>query len=205
VISAEAGAPLPRLHVFATEQGLSGLEFAAGIPGTVGGAVTMNAGTAAGEMGDVIETVTLMSPVGEFLTRGREEMGFGYRSSNIPDGHVVIDCRVILRHDSREKIKARVKELHDKRKQGQPQGLANAGSVFKNPHDVSAGKLIETAKLKGKRIGDAQVSEKHANFIVNLGKATAKDVLALMELVKQAVLDAHGVRLEPEIKIVGED
>ncbi len=205
VISAEAGAPLPRLHAFAMDQGFTGLEFATGIPGTVGGAVCMNAGTAAGETGDVIESATLITPEGELITRGREEMGFGYRTSNIPEGHLVVEARVVLRRDDKEKIKARVGELQEKRKQSQPSGVSNAGSIFKNPHEESAGKLIETAKLKGRRVGDAQVSDKHANFIVNLGKATARDVLALMEIVKHDVLDLHGVRLEPEIKIIGED
>ncbi len=205
VVYTEAGALLPRLLSFATEQGLTGLEFAAGIPGTVGGAICMNAGTAAGEMGDVVDSVTLISPNGALVTRSREEIGFGYRTSNIPAGHIVFDAKIILRHGDREKIKARVMEIQDTRKLRQPWGFPSAGSVFKNPQEESAGKLIEAAKLKGKKVGDAQVSDKHANFIVNLGKAKAKDVVALMEIVKQTVLEVHGVRLEPEIKIIGED
>jgi UDP-N-acetylmuramate dehydrogenase len=205
VVYVEAGALLPKLLGFAMEQGLTGLEFAAGIPGTVGGAICMNAGTAAGEIGDVVDSVTLISPDGTLVTRGREEIGFGYRTSNIPAGHVVLDAKIILRHGDRERIKARVMEIQDTRKQRQPWGFPSAGSVFKNPQEEAAGKLIEAAKLKGKKVGDAQVSDKHANFIVNLGKAKAKDVVALMEIVKQTVLDVHGVRLEPEIKIIGED
>jgi UDP-N-acetylmuramate dehydrogenase len=205
VVYAEAGALLPKLLSFAMEQGLTGLEFAAGIPGTVGGAICMNAGTAAGEIGDVVDSITLISPDGTLVTRGREEIGFSYRTSNIPAGHVVLDAKVILRHGDRERIKARVMEIQDTRKQLQPWGFPSAGSVFKNPQEEAAGKLIEAAKLKGKKVGDAQVSDKHANFIVNLGKAKAKDVVALMEIVKQTVLDVHGVRLEPEIKIIGED
>lgn len=205
IVSAEAGAPLARLHGFALEHGFTGLEFATGIPGTVGGAVCMNAGTAVGEMGDIVESVSLISPGGELIVRGREEMGFGYRTSNIPPGHLVVEARVILRRDDKEKIAARVKELQEKRKQRQPVGAPSAGSVFKNPLEESAGKLIETAKLKGRRVGDAQVSDKHANYIVNLGKAKAKDVLELMEIVKKTVLETQGVRLEPEIKIIGED
>ncbi len=205
VISAEAGAFLPKLHAFALENGLTGLEFATGIPGTIGGAVCMNAGTAAGEMGDIIDSVTLADPEGRLITRGRDEMGFGYRTANIPEGHVVVEAAVTLRRDDKEKIRARVRELQEKRKQGQPAGQPNAGSIFKNPLEESAGKLIEMAKLKGRRVGDAQVSDKHANFILNLGKATAKDVLELMEIVKQTVLETKGVRLEPEIKIIGED
>ncbi len=205
VISAEAGAPLARLHVFSVEQGLTGLEYATGIPGSVGGAGCMNAGTSLGETGDVVETVSLITPEGEIITRGREAMGFGYRTANIPEGHIVADARFVLRRGVREEIRERVKQLQEQRRDRQPWGLPNAGSIFKNPHEVSAGKLIEEAKLKGRRVGDAEISEKHANFIVNLGRATAKDVIELMEIVKKGVLDAHGVRLEPEIKIVGED
>ncbi len=205
VVLAEAGSSLAKLLSFCAEAGLTGLEFAAGIPGTVGGAVCMNAGTAAGEIGDVVESVTLLSPDGELIARGREEMGFGYRTSLIPDGCMVLDVRLILRRDDKDKIRARVKELMDARKERQPGGLPNAGSIFKNPQEESAGRLIEGAGLKGKTVGGAQVSEKHANFIVNRGNATAADVLSLMEIIKQTVLDVHGVRLEPEIKIIGED
>ncbi len=205
VVLAEAGVSLPKLLAFTAEEGLTGLEFAAGIPGTVGGAVCMNAGTAAGEIGDVVDTVTLISMEGRLVTKGREEMGFGYRTSSIPEGHLVLDMRVSLRRGEKDKIQARIRDLMDARKKNQPLGLPNAGSMFKNPQEESAGKLIDAAKLKGRRIGDAQVSDKHANFIVNLGKAKASDVLSLMDIVKQTVLDVHGVRLEPEIKIVGED
>ncbi len=205
VVFAEAGAPLAKLLSFALEEGLKGLEFAAGIPGTVGGAVCMNAGTAAGELGDVVESVTLLSPEGTLVARGRDQISFGYRTSSIPEGHLIVDARLILRRDDKNKITTRVREILDARKQGQPLGLPNAGSVFKNPQEEPAGKLIEAVGLKGKTVGGAQISEKHANFIVNLGNATASDVLTLMELVRQTVLDVRGVRLEPEIKIIGED
>ena len=205
VIYVEAGALLPKLLGFAMEQGLTGLEFTTGIPGTVGGAICLNAGTAAGEIGDVVDAVTLVSSDSALVCRGREELGFGYRTSNIPAGHLILDAKIILRHDDRERIKAQVKEIQDRRRQHQPLGFLNAGSIFKNPQEESAGRLIDAAKLKGKKVGDAQVSDKHANFIVNLGKATAKDVVALMEIIRKTVLDVHGVRLEPEIKIIGED
>jgi UDP-N-acetylmuramate dehydrogenase len=205
VVYAEAGATLAKVISFTANEALTGLEFATGIPGTIGGAVCMNAGTAEGEMGDVVETVTVLTPGGELVTRSKEEMGFGYRTANVPAGHVVLSALLQLRHDEQKKIEARVKALMDKRKERQPWGLQNAGSMFKNPLDESAGKLIESAGLKGKIVGGAQVSEKHANFIVNTGKAKAADVLALMEIVKQTVLDVHGARLEPEIKIIGED
>ena len=205
VIAAGAGAQLARVLNFAVERGLTGLEFAAGIPGTVGGAVCMNAGTAQGEIGDVIESVTLLSPEGDMVTRRRDEMGFGYRTATVPPGHIVLDARIILRHEDEAKIRANVKRLLDERKERQPWGLPNAGSVFKNPLDEAAGKLIESAGMKGATSGGAQVSEKHANFIVNRGNATVADVLALMERVRRKVLEQHGVRLEPEITIIGED
>jgi len=205
VVHADAGASLAKLLTYSIEQGLTGLEFTAGIPGTVGGAICMNAGTAMGEIGDIVESVTLLREDGTEVKRTREEMAFSYRVSSIPPGHLVLAVRLVLRHDDKSSVKNRVKELMDKRKEYQPWGMPSAGSVFKNPMEESAGKLIETAGLKGRKVGDAQVSEKHANFIVNLGKATAKDVLTLMEIVKQTVLDVHGVRLEPEIKILGDD
>jgi len=205
VVSADAGASLATLLSFAVEHGLTGLEFAAGIPGTVGGAICMNAGTALGEMGDVVETVALISPDSEVITRSAEEMEFGYRAASVPEGHLVLEARVVLRRDDKEKIKARIKELLNARKQRQPWGLPNAGSVFKNPQEESAGMLIEGAGLKGRLVGGAQVSEKHANVIVNTGTAKAADVLELMEIVKEKVLEVSGVRLEPEIKIIGED
>jgi UDP-N-acetylmuramate dehydrogenase len=132
-------------------------------------------------------------------------VGVGSRTANVPSGHIVLSALLQLRHDEKQKIEAKVKALMDKRKERQPWGLPNAGSMFKNPLDESAGKLIESAGLKGKTVGNAQVSEKHANFIVNMGKAKAADVLALMKIVTQTVLDVHGARLEPEIKIIGED
>jgi UDP-N-acetylmuramate dehydrogenase len=205
VVYAEAGAALAKVISFTANASLTGLEFATGIPGTMGGAVCMNAGTAEGEMGDVVETVTLLTPDGELVTRSKEEMDFGYRTANVPAGHVVLSALLHLRHDEKKQIEAKVKALMDRRKDRQPWGQPNAGSIFKNPLDESAGSLIESAGLKGKTVGHAQVSEKHANFIVNTGKAKAADVLALMELVKQTVLDVHGARLEPEIKIIGED
>jgi UDP-N-acetylmuramate dehydrogenase len=205
VICADAGASLAKLLSFSVEHGLTGLEFAAGIPGTVGGAVCMNAGTSLGEIGDIVESVTLISPDGVLGTRSVGEMEFGYRTASIPEGHLVLEVRVVLRHDDKEKIKARIKELQNTRKQRQPWGLPNAGSVFKNPQEESAGRLIEDAGLKGRLVGGAQVSEKHANVIVNTGKAKASDVLELMEIVKEKVLEVSGVRLEPEIKIIGED
>jgi UDP-N-acetylmuramate dehydrogenase len=205
VLIVEAGAPLGRLLSFAMERGLTGLEFAAGIPGTTGGAICMNAGTAKGEIGDIIDSVTLLSPDGDLVLRHRDEMSFGYRTAQVPEGHAVVDAKVILRAGDKDRIRTQVKDTISKRKNKQPLGFPNAGSVFKNPMDEAAGKLIESAGLKGLTVGRAQVSEKHANFIVNLGNASAADVLKLMEVVRERVLEVHKVRLEPEIKIIGED
>jgi len=205
VVYAEAGALLAKLLTFAVENGLTGLEFAAGIPGTIGGAVCMNAGTADGEIGDVINSATLLSPEGGDVVKSKDEMKFSYRTSNIPTGHMVLDVAFALRREAKDRIKGRVKDLMDMRKERQPLGMPSAGSVFKNPQEESAGKLIESAGLKGRQVGGAEVSNKHANFIVNRGKATASDVIKLMDFVKQTVLEVHGVRLEPEIKIIGEE
>jgi UDP-N-acetylmuramate dehydrogenase len=205
VVRAEAGVPLPKLLQFAMERGLAGLEFSVGIPGTVGGAVRMNAGTAQGEIGDLVDTVTLLTAKGEQVIRNRDEMGFSYRTAGVMPGQVVVEAKIILRHDERDRIKARTKDLMEKRKARQPWGLPNAGSVFRNPLDEAAGKLIESAGLKGLTVGRAQVSEKHANFIVNLGNARAADVLKLMEIIQLRVLEVHKIRLEPEITVIGED
>lgn len=205
VISAEAGAPLARLLNFAAERELTGLEFAAGIPGTMGGALCMNAGTILGEIGDVTDAVTLLTTDGDAVLRHRDEMGFGYRTASIPPGQVIVEAKIILRRGERDRIRRQISELIAGRKERQPGGLPNAGSVFKNPLDEAAGKLIEQAGCKGLTAGRAQVSEKHANFIVNLGGATAADVLGLMDQVRERVLEMHKVRLEPEIKIIGED
>lgn len=205
LVRAEAGAPLKRFLAFTLTSGLAGLEFATGIPGSVGGAVCMNAGTAAGETGDVIKTVTLLSPDGKTSTKSAEEMEFRYRRALVPPEHVVVEAQYALRRDDKGKVRERIKNLMAARKEKQPWGLPSAGSVFKNPNDRAAGMLIEAAGLKGRTRGRAQISEKHANFIVNLGGAKAADVIGLMDIVRDAVLEMHGIRLEPEIKIIGED
>jgi UDP-N-acetylmuramate dehydrogenase len=205
VLYVEAGAMLAGALSFAAQAGLTGLEFATGIPGTVGGALCMNAGTAEGEIGDIVDSVSLISPEGEMITRGREAMEFGYRTAKIPRDHLIFDARMILRQGDKAKISGKIQELMEKRKNRLPWGLPSAGSVFKNPQDEAAGKLIELAGLKGKTVGGAQISEKHANIIVNTGNARASDVLELMEIVKAAVLEQRGIRLEPEIRIIGED
>lgn len=203
-IEAEGGVLLSRLARHAFERDLSGFEFALGIPGTVGGAVVMNAGTREGEMADVLTGVRIMEPNGEVRTLKRNEMTFGYRTSRLPRGVIVSAC-LKLYPSGRAEIQRRMQGFINRRKATQPLTLPNAGSIFKNPNGTFAAKLIETVGLKGHRIGDAQVSERHANFIVNRGKALAKDVFQLIRLIGKRVEEQTGITLELELRIVGRD
>ncbi|MBI5237171.1 MAG: UDP-N-acetylmuramate dehydrogenase [Deltaproteobacteria bacterium] len=187
------------------ERGLSGLEFAAGIPGTVGGAVMMNAGAYGHEMKDIVEGVEVIGKKGQKGFLPKSELGFSYRKSEIPKGAVVIRAHMRFKRASPEEIRERIREYTEKRKAAGKVSFPNAGSVFKNPEGKFAGRLIEEVGLKGERSGDAQVSEVHANYIVNIGMARAKDVLSLMALIRDRVYSQKGVVLEPEIKVVGED
>lgn len=203
-ITAECGASLARIAEYARKKGLSGLEFAHGIPGTLGGAVCMNAGAYGGEMKDVIRSVTLLDPASGIRTLSGEEMLFSYRRSLLtehPD-YVVLSASFRLEKGDSEAIGERMRELMAKRKASQPLELPSAGSTFKRPTGYYAGPLIESCGLKGCRVGGAEVSAKHAGFVVNVGGATCADVLALIEKVQKTVYDAHGVMLEPEVKIV---
>lgn len=204
VLYAEAGVGMPSLMQYATRRALSGLEWAAGIPGTVAGCVIMNAGTRLGEMSRAVKAVRVVSPKGVIGDHPAADLRFGYRRARVPRG-VIAGVWVQLKPASREQVGTVVKDYLRYRKATQPLTLPNAGCVFKNPEDVSAGKLVEDAGMKGARVGDAQVSPKHANFVVNLGHARAADVLALIRTVRQAVRRRTGVRLELELKIVGEN
>lgn len=203
-IYSEAGVPLQRLLLFAADNGLGGLEFAAGIPGAVGGAIFMNAGTKDGEMKDVLDKVTLMNRKGELKIFKKEEIPFGYRRSGL-EGAIVVGASFKLSKGNPEEIKKRIKDRIIERSDREPSGLPNAGSIFKNPADDYAGRIIEELGLKGLRIGDAEVSEVHANFIVNKGKAKASDVISLMNIIKEKVFKERKILLEPEIRIVGRD
>ena len=200
-----SGVKLAELLDQSKEKGLSGLEFAAGIPGTVGGAVAMNAGAYGSEMKDIVEGVELLGKKGQKLFMPKSEIQFSYRKTELPKGAVVIRAHMRFEKKSTAEIKARIKELRERRKTTAAISFPNAGSIFKNPEGMFAGKLIEEAGLKGERSGDAQVSEVHANCIVNLGRARAKEVLQLMALIRDRVYSRKGVVLEPEIKVVGED
>ena len=203
-ITAQCGASLARIAEYARKKGLSGLEFAHGIPGTLGGAVCMNAGAYRGEIKDVVASVTLLDPQAGIRTLKGEEMQFSYRRSLLSEHpeYVVLSATFRLERGDTETIGARMRELMAKRKASQPLEFPSAGSTFKRPEGHYAGPLIEGCGLKGRRVGGAEVSTKHAGFIVNTGGATCADVLALIEKVQKTVYDARGVMLEPEVKIV---
>ncbi len=203
-----AGVVVSRLLNECAERGLSGLEFAAGIPGTVGGAVSMNAGAYGGEMKDVVDGVEVMGARGSrpfklFLTR--DDLRFGYRKAEIPPKTVIIRAHMSFKRSTPGEVRERIGAVRERRRLSAKIDLPSAGSVFKNPDGISAGELIDRAGLKGLRRGDAQISEVHANYIVNLGKAKARDVLGLMAVMRDRVYRNSGVLLEPEIKVVGED
>ena len=202
-IRAGAGAGLGALAAAAAKQSLSGLEFASGIPGTVGGAVVMNAGAYGGEIKDCIKSAKVLDKEGAVLELSRDEMELGYRSSVIQRrGYIVTEAVFQLHKGNKEQILVRMSELNAKRREKQPLDYPSAGSTFKRPEGYFAGKLIEDAGLRGFQVGDAQVSEKHCGFVINRGKATAADVIGLMEEVQKRVLETSGVRLEPEVKII---
>lgn len=203
IITADAGVSLARLGVFAWQHSLTGLEFAHGIPGSLGGGVVMNAGAYGGELKDVLREVTALFPDGVRTLRG-EELKFGYRRSVFTDcpEAVVLRARLALTRGDADAIKSRMDELAAKRRASQPLELPSAGSTFKRPEGYFAGTLIEQCGLKGLRVGGAEVSRKHAGFLVNVGGATCADVLGLIEKVQETVLAATGVALEPEVKLI---
>ena len=185
---------------FARDNGLAGLEFASGIPGTLGGALFMNAGAYGGEMKDVVESVTLMKSDGSSVYElSGEEMKFSYRDSN---DDIAIYARVRLQRDDKEAITERMNELAEKRRMKQPVNFPSAGSTFKRPVGGYAAALIEEAGLKGRTVGGAQVSEKHSGFVINIGGATSKDVRELIDIVAQEVEQNSGIKLEPEVRII---
>ena len=203
-IQAEAGVSLARLADFACKQGLTGLEFAHGIPGTLGGAVCMNAGAYDGEMKQVVRSVTLLFPEEGVRTLSCEEMDFGYRHSLLsdrPDG-VVLSAVLRLAEGNEEETREKMRSLKARRKASQPLEYPSAGSTFKRPTGYFAGTLIDQCGLKGLTVGGAQVSEKHAGFVINLGGATCADVTELIRKVQDRVWTEKGVRLEPEVKII---
>ena len=201
---AQAGVSLARLAVFAQKNALTGLEFAHGIPGTLGGAVCMNAGAYGGEMCQVVSEVTAWLPGKGVCTMMPEELMLSYRHSYFTDHEgVVLSAKLKLNQGDEADIRARMEDLIRRRKEKQPLEFPSAGSTFKRPEGHFAGALIEQCGLKGASVGGAQVSEKHAGFIINTGGATCADVLALIEKIRAVVLERTGVALEPEIRVIG--
>lgn len=197
-----AGVTMTRAAVFAANHGLSGLEFAHGIPGTVGGGVYMNAGAYGGEICQVFDQAVVMQPDGNMLTVSCEDMGFSYRHSVLEEsGAIVVSAVFQLKKMPAEEIKAKMKELMAKRSASQPLDLPSAGSAFKRPVGGYAAALIDDAGLKGYQVGGAAISTKHAGFAVNLGGATAEDVKTLLKNVSDKVFEKSGIRLEPEVRI----
>jgi len=204
-LQVQAGAALSKVALFAMERGLEGLEFAAGIPGTVGGGVVMNAGAYGGEMKQVVESVRVLSSEGEILTLDNDTMEFGYRTSIIRNRNfTVLSVTFRLREGNREEIRARIEDFQKRRMEKQPLNYPSAGSTFKRPEGYFAGKLIMDAGLRGFQIGDARVSDKHCGFVVNVGKATARDVTDVIEEVQERVRERFGVSLEREVIYLGE-
>jgi UDP-N-acetylmuramate dehydrogenase len=204
ILTAQAGAAMVALANAAADAGLSGLEFAAGIPGTVGGGVRMNAGAYGGEIGDLVVNVACVTRQGEMKNYSREEMGFSYRSSRITD-EIVLYVTLRLRKGREDAVRVAMRELNSRRRDKQPLTVPGCGSTFKRPPGRFAGELIESCGLKGYRIGGVVVSEKHANFLVNDRQGTAKDYIRLIEHVQRAVKEQTGIDLVPEVQVIGED
>lgn len=203
-IIAQAGVGLPHLCRIAAEHSLTGLEFASGIPGSVGGAISMNAGAYGKFMQDVVISCEVLTSKGDFLILDRASIGFRTKGSRFQDSdETIISATFQMEKGIREEIEAEMKRLSDIRREKQPIEYPSAGCVFKNPTEGGAGRYIDWAGLKGFRIGGAQISEKHANFIVNLGNATCQDVLELMSFAIETVRKRFGVTLQPEIRLVG--
>ena len=203
-VLADAGATLARTADLACKSGLTGLEFAHGIPGSVGGGVCMNAGAYGGEMAQVIDSVTVLFPDEGIKTLSCADMAFGYRHSLLMEypGAVVLHAEFALEKDDSAAIRSRMDDLMSRRRASQPLEYPSAGSTFKRPEGYFAGRLIEEAGCKGMTVGGAQVSEKHAGFVINVGGATCADVLALMAEVQRRVKERSGVTLEPEVRVV---
>lgn len=202
-IKCQSGISLSRLCRFALDNSLTGLEFAFGIPGTAGGAAYMNAGAYGGEMKDVLVSCEHLNSDGSLSSFSGDELGLSYRHSAYSDSDLIITSLTLkLEKGDREEIKSKMDELIGKRKDKQPLEYPSAGSTFKRPEGYFAGALIEQCGLKGFTVGGAQVSEKHAGFVINIGSATAEDVMGVINHCRETVLDETGVALEPEVKII---
>jgi len=204
LIRAGAGCLLSKVTHYCTKNSLSGFEFAIGIPGSIGGAVVMNAGAWGHEIESLLDSASLMDNQGEVYTERGKNLGFTYRGWGMKPSTVLLYATFTLTKGSKEEIKAACRKYQELRKNNQPLTEPSAGSFFKNPPEQSAGRLIDEAGLKGHSIGGAKISEKHANFIVNTGSASATDILNLMRLVQSSVYKQFGIKLEPEVHILGD-
>lgn len=204
LLFAGSGCLLSELVSHSAGEALAGMEFCAGIPGSVGGAVRMNAGAYGKEIKDIVESVHLLDSSGVIHAAAREELRFSYRNLDLSAKTIIISAAFRLRRGNGDTIAGRIREIIGIRREKHPLEFRNAGSIFKNPRDCPAGRLIEEVGLKGTRIGDAQISEKHANFIVNRGRATAEEILSLIALIQRQVFERTGYALETEVKIIGE-
>ena len=205
LIEAKAGASLAKIAAQALEEGLTGMEFAAGIPGTLGGAVVMNAGAYGGEMKDILKEALVMDEEGKIFTLEKENLKLGYRTSIVKEkGYIVLAATLELKPGNREEIRKLMEDLKQRRAEKQPLDMPSAGSTFKWPEGYFAGKLIMDAGLRGFSVGGAQISEKHCGFVVNTGEASASDVLNLIREVQKRVRENSGVELETEVKFLGE-
>ncbi|WP_422486214.1 UDP-N-acetylmuramate dehydrogenase [Gudongella sp. DL1XJH-153] len=205
-IVANAGALLTAVSKIALRESLEGMEFASGIPGTIGGAITMNAGAYGGEMKDVVSSVRVLTKDNQILDLTNDEMDFAYRNSKVKElDLIVISVEIDLSHGDFDTIDEKIKELTFQRTSKQPLELPSGGSTFKRPEGYFAGKLIDDAGLRGLRHGDAQVSEKHCGFVVNRGNTSYKEIMELVGVIQKTVMDKFGVELEMEIKRVGDD
>lgn len=205
-ITAQAGAMNHEVAKVALAHGLAGFEFAEGIPGTIGGAMVMNAGAYGGEMKDVVETVRILDEQGEIRLVKASDMDFSYRhSAVIPNGWTVLETTFLLHKGNPVEIEAQMLDLKQRREEKQPLEWPSAGSTFKRPTGYFAGKLIDDSGLRGFSYKDAQISEKHCGFVINKGNATAKDIITLIETVQKIVKEQQGIDLETEVKIIGEE
>lgn len=203
-VAAQAGISLAQMASRLAAAGLTGFEFASGIPGTLGGGIAMNAGAYGGEMKDCIRSAKVLTPEGNILVLEKNQLELGYRTSVIQkQEYLVLEGEFAFEHGDVETIQAKMKELNQRRRDKQPLEYPSAGSTFKRPEGYFAGKLIEDAGLRGYRVGDAQVSEKHCGFVVNRGQATAAEVAQLIRDVQDKVMEQFGIMLEPEVRIIG--
>ncbi len=204
IIQCNAGAFLPAIAQTAAQNGLTGLEFATGIPGTLGGALYMNAGVGQESIGSLVKSVAALNMAGDIVKLSKESLFFDYRYSDFKkNGLIIYGAQLQLKPGNKGSIIQTMNNLRNNRKSTQPVNAKSAGSVFKNPKGYSAGELIDNAGLKGKKIGSAQISSKHANFIINLGNATATEVRMLMELARKTVWEKYSIKLELEIELLG--